>query len=68
MSNTDYNNEHSEIAANMLHTEPGLLDYRLIERLNEVANLCSPSKLRSRQVIAFVIIQWESELAKQLNY
>ena len=63
---TDYNNEHNEIAANMLHTEPGLLDYRLVEQLNKVANLCLPSKLRSRQVIALLIMQWEetSILAK----
>ena len=63
MSNIDCNNEHCEIAANILHTEPGLLDYRLVERLNQVANLSFPSKLRSRQTISLLIIQWQDNNA-----
>lgn len=63
MSNIDYNNEHCEIAANILSTEAALLDYRLIEYLNRVANLAFPSKLRSRQVIALLIAQWQDSNA-----
>lgn len=59
MSNVDYNNEHCEIAANMLSTEAALLDYRLIEYLNRVANLAFPSRLLNRQVIALLITQWQ---------
>ena len=59
MSNIDSNNEHCDIAANILSTEAGLLDYRLIEHLNCVADLAFPSKLRSRQVIALLIAQWQ---------
>jgi len=59
MSNIDCNNEHCEIAANILCTEPGLLDYRMVEYLNRVANLAFPSKLCSRQVIALLIAQWQ---------
>ena len=61
MSNIDCNNEHCELAAKMLDTEPGRLDYRLVGRLNEVANLAFPSKLRSRQTIALLIIQWQEK-------
>lgn len=52
----------------MLNTEPDLLDYRLIERLNQIADLVKKvtngeGKLRSRQVIAFVIVQWQEDKA-----
>jgi hypothetical protein len=62
----DYKNKHCEIAANLLDTEPDLLDYRLVERLNQVADLVkkatgSEGSLRSRQVIALIIIQWQGE-------
>jgi len=59
----DYRNEHCEIAAQMLDTEPGLLDYRLVERLNQVAKLVKIAgvfgRLQSRQVIASIIVQWQ---------
>ena len=61
MSNRDCNNEHCDIAAKMLSTEAGLLDYRLIERLNNVADMAFPQKLVSRQVIALLIIMWQEE-------
>jgi len=64
MSNVDQNNEHCDIAANILSTEASLLDYRLVEHLNRVANLAFPSKLRSRQVIALLIAQWQQRLAE----
>ena len=62
----DYNNEHCDIAAQMLDTEPGLLDYRLIERLNRIAAYVkiaagSDGRLRSRQIIALAIVQWQDE-------
>ena len=63
MSNIDCNNEHCEIAANILSTEAALLDNRLIEHLNRVANLAFPSKLRSRQVVALLIAQWQDNHA-----
>jgi len=61
----DYRNEHCEIAAQMLETEPDLLDYRLVERLNQVAELVKIvgvfGRLQSRQVIASIIVQWQKE-------
>ena len=35
----DYNNQYCKVAAKMLGTEPGLLDYRLVEHLNKIATL-----------------------------
>lgn len=57
----DYRNEHCKIAAQMLDTDAGLLDYRLIERLNRVADLVrfAGGSLHSRQLIALLIIQWQ---------
>lgn len=57
----DYNNQYCTIAAQMLETEPGLLDYHLIEHLNRVANLVkiSGGELWSRQVVALAIVQWQ---------
>jgi len=57
----DYNNQYCTIAAKMLGTEPDLLDYRLIEHLNKVANLVkiSGGELWSRQVVALAIVQWQ---------
>jgi len=64
----DYRNEHCEIAANMLDTDAGLLDYRLVERLNSIAAYVkiaagSDGRLRSRQIIALAIVQWQEENA-----
>lgn len=57
----DYNNEYCKIAANMLGTEPDLLDYRLIERLNDISNLVNKTNhfLMNPQVIALAIVQWQ---------
>ena len=68
MDYRDHRNEHCEIAANMLSTDAGLLDYRLIERLNRIAAYVkiaagSDGKLRSRQIIALAIVQWQEENA-----
>lgn len=64
MDYRDYRNEHCEIAAQMLSTDAELLDYRLIERLNRIAAYVkiaagSDGKLRSRQIIALAIVQWQ---------
>lgn len=57
----NYNNDHCRIAANMLGTELGLLDYRLVDRLNEIDSLVNRvnHSLMNPQVIASVIIQWQ---------
>ena len=57
----NYENDHCKIAANMLDTEPGLLDYRLIERLNEINGLVSRvgHSFMNPQVIALAIVQWQ---------
>jgi hypothetical protein len=65
MSNVDSNNEHCEIAAKMLCTEAGLLDYRLVDYLNRIADLAFPCKLVSREVIALAIIQTNTEKSKR---
>lgn len=61
----DYDNEHCRIAALMLYTEPGLLDYRLVEYLNHIAILThnAGGELVSRQVIAMAIVAWEEDKA-----
>lgn len=61
MKALDYRNGHCEMAARMLNTEAGLLDYRLIEYLNRIAWLVSNANgvLVSRQVIAAAIITWQ---------
>lgn len=61
----DYRNEYCTIAAQMLRTEPGLLDYRLIEHLNKVASLVNNVNhfLMNPQVIALAIIQWQENKA-----
>lgn len=61
----DYQNEYCETAARMLHTEPDLLDYRLIEHLNKINELVfdAGGALTSRQVIALAIVQWQEDKA-----
>lgn len=61
----DYDNQHCKIAAQMLYSEPGLLDYRLVEYLNRVAMLTynAGGLLVSRQVIAMAIVAWEEDKA-----
>ncbi len=61
----DYNNQYCEIAAKMLHTEPDLLDYRLIEHLNKIAILVknADGELWSRQIVALAIVQWQENKA-----
>lgn len=61
----EYRNEHCSIAADMLGTEPGLLDYRLVEHLNNISKLVAITNeaLRNRQVIALAIIQWQESKA-----
>ena len=61
----NYENDHCKIAANMLNTEPDLLDYRLIERLNEINGLISRvgHSLMNPQVIALTIVQWQENKA-----
>lgn len=61
----NYDNDHCRIAANILGTEPPLLDYRLVERLNEINNLVSGvgHSLMNPQVIALAIVQWQENKA-----
>jgi hypothetical protein len=61
----DYNNQYCENAAKMLHTEPGLLDYRLVEHLNKIAALVKNAngELWSRQIVALAIVQWQESKA-----
>ena len=61
----DYDNDYCKIAAQMLYTEPGLLDYRLVEHLNEIAGLVSKVNhfLMNPQVIALAIVQWQGNKA-----
>ena len=61
----DYKNEYCKMASQMLNTEPDLLDYRLVERLNNVASLVNNVNhfLMNPQVIALAIIQWQEENA-----
>ena len=60
MSYNDHHNDHCEIAADMLGTDPGLLDYRLVRRLNAVAAL---TPLTDKQVIATIIVNWRESVA-----
>ena len=59
MSNVE--NEHCKTAAQMLSSEPGLLDYRLVEYLNNIARyaLIAGSGLYSKQAIATAIVTWQ---------
>ena len=61
----NYDNDHCKIAANMLDTEPDLLDYRLVIRLNEISLLVNKVNhfLMNPQVIAVAIVQWQEENA-----
>ena len=49
----------------MLDAEPGLLDYRLVERLNEINGLVSRvgHSFMNPQVIALAIVQWRENNA-----
>lgn len=61
----NYENEICQIAAQMLHTEPGLLDYRLVEYLNEIDSLVhiADGQLvsRQRQIVALAIVTWRHD-------
>lgn len=61
----NYNNQYCAIAAKMLSTEPGLLDYRLVEHLNKIATLVknADGELWSRQIVALAIVQWQEDKA-----
>lgn len=61
----NYENEHCRIAAKMMNTEAGLLDYRLVEYLNSCASLVNTcgGELASRQAIAVAIINWRENKA-----
>lgn len=53
---------YEKIAATMFGGDPGLLNYKLCEDLDEVARLIQRAgaggELRSRQVIATIIVDW----------
>ena len=67
----EYKNEHCRMAAEMLSTKPDLLDYRLVDFLNEIdaktkmatytpyGHLVSPVVgLQSRQIVALAVSTW----------
>lgn len=60
----NYDNKHCRIAASMLSCKPGLLDYRLVEYLNEIAQLVESAggELKSRQTVALAIVSWRQAL------
>lgn len=53
-------NSYLQIAADMYDGDPGKLHISLIYELNAVANL-NKGNLRSSQVIALLIYQWQKE-------
>jgi len=62
----NYDNEHCKIAAQMLETEPSLLDYRLVEYLNKINNMMGgglgcrfSDDAKNKEVIALAIVQWQ---------
>lgn len=58
----NYDNEHCRMAAKMLSTETGLLDYRLVEYLNSIASLVNNiggGEFVSRQAVAVAIVNWQ---------
>lgn len=61
----NFENKHCKIAAQMLSSEPGLLDYRLADYLNLIAELVkiAGGELVSRQVIAAAILTWQANEA-----
>ena len=56
----NYDNDVCRIAAQMLESEPGLLDYHLVEYLNEIDSLVRVVKgqVVSRQIVALAIVTW----------
>lgn len=61
----NYDNTYCQIAADMLSSSPGLLDYRLVEYLNEINQLVQHTggEFKSRQTIALAIVSWKRDLA-----
>lgn len=62
----DYKNERCRIAAEMLITEPNLLEEKLVRKLNEVnwyVNSVADGELRSRQVIALIVFDFKNKKA-----
>lgn len=59
----DYNNDICRMAAQMLETEPGLLDYRLVEYLNEIDSLVRvvEGQVASRQIVALAVVTWRHD-------
>ncbi|HEC66561.1 MAG TPA: hypothetical protein ENI23_14895 [bacterium] len=57
---SNYHNEPCKIAAKFLETEPGLLDYRLVEYLNKVFDSI---KIPCRQLVTLAVVQWEEDKA-----
>ena len=61
----NYDNDICRIAAQMLDTEPDLLDYRLIEYLDEIDSLVHivGEHVASRQIVALAIVTWRHDKA-----
>jgi len=56
----NYENDICKMAAKMLYTEPGLLDYRLVEYLNELDTMIVlGGQVASRQIVALAILTWQ---------
>ncbi len=57
----DYDNERCKIAADMLNKEPEALEPDFVDKINEVNGLVNEAcggELRSRQVIAMIIVNF----------
>lgn len=60
----NYEKDVCKIAAEMLHTEPRLLDYRLAEYLIELDELVeiTGGHVASRQIVALAILTWQHSI------
>jgi len=65
----DFNKVIFQIAAEMLRTSPGLLDYRLVEYLEELDNLVriTNGQVVSRQVVALAILAWRHSVCEDFT-
>ena len=65
----NYDNKHCRIAAKMIGTSADLLDYRLIEYLNSIAELVlyDEGEFVSRQAIAVAIVSWRENKANDFT-
>ena len=65
----DFNKDIFQIAAKILGTEPGLLDYRLAEYLEELDGLVgrADGQVASRQIVALAILTWQHSVCEDFT-